>query len=49
MIFKGKKLKPSTYRIVEEDTEEESAGCTQPVRKRSRQVCHLCCAESALN
>jgi hypothetical protein len=22
---------------------------TQPVRKRSRQVCHLCCAESALN
>jgi hypothetical protein len=41
MILEGKRLNPSTYRIWEEVAEDEGAGCTQPIRKRHRQVSPL--------
>jgi hypothetical protein len=41
MILEGKRLHPATYRIMAEVPEEDGAGCTQPIRKRHRQVRHL--------
>lgn len=41
MILEGKRLHPATYRIMAEVAEEDGAGCTQPIRKRHRQVSHL--------